>query len=77
MAIRMNKQFVDEAHSGSLCGLILDRTSFYAEQGGQIYDTGFMQAVCADEDVEFAVNEVHLQGGYVVHIGRIVEGMVT
>ncbi|XP_022668441.1 alanine--tRNA ligase, cytoplasmic-like isoform X1 [Varroa jacobsoni] len=76
VAIRMNKQFVDEAHSGSLCGLILDRTSFYAEQGGQIYDTGFMQAVCADDDVEFAVNEVHLQGGYVVHIGRIVEGTV-
>lgn len=74
MALRKNKQFVDEAGPGDLLGLILDRTNFYAEQGGQIYDTGFMQLV-GNEDVEFAVTEVHLQGGYVVHIGRLVGGI--
>lgn len=33
---------MEEVSSGQECGVLLDRTSFYAEQGGQIYDTGFM-----------------------------------
>jgi len=41
-AIRFNKQFVDEVTSGQECGLLLDQTNFYAEQGGQIYDEGFL-----------------------------------
>ena len=41
-AIRYAKSFVDEAHSGQECGLLLDTTCFYAEQGGQIYDDGFL-----------------------------------
>lgn len=42
IALRKNKEFVEEVSSGEECGVLLDRTSFYAEQGGQIYDTGFM-----------------------------------
>lgn len=41
-AIRCDKSFVDEAHSGQKCGLLLDTTCFYAEQGGQIFDEGFL-----------------------------------
>ena len=41
-ALRRNKQFVDEVTSGQECGVLLDRTCFYAEQGGQIYDEGYM-----------------------------------
>lgn len=41
-AIRCCKSFVREVTSGQLCGLILDVTNFYAEQGGQIYDEGFL-----------------------------------
>jgi len=41
-AIRCAKSFVDEVHSGQECGLILDTTCFYAEQGGQIFDEGFL-----------------------------------
>lgn len=37
---RYNKHFVEEVTSGQECGVLLDRTNFYAEQGGQIYDTG-------------------------------------
>jgi len=37
---RYNKQFVDEVISGQECGVLLNKTNFYAEQGGQIYDTG-------------------------------------
>jgi len=41
-AIRCAKSFVDEVHSGQECGLLLDTTCFYAEQGGQIFDEGFL-----------------------------------
>ena len=42
IALRHNKQFVDEVSTGQECGVLLDQTCFYAEQGGQIYDEGFM-----------------------------------
>lgn len=37
-----NKEFVKSVESGKECGVLLDRTCFYAEQGGQIYDEGYM-----------------------------------
>ena len=48
VALRHNKQFVQEVKSGELVGIILDQTCFYAEQGGQIYDNGFMTK-CEDK----------------------------
>lgn len=75
VALRRNKQFVDEVSSGEECGVILDQTNFYAEQGGQIFDEGYMTKV-ADESVEFTVKNVQVKGGYVLHIGKI-EGLLT
>ncbi|XP_054722603.1 alanine--tRNA ligase, cytoplasmic-like [Uloborus diversus] len=68
VSLRVVGGFVDAVEEGGECGVILDRTSFYAEAGGQTYDRGFMVKE-GDEDTEFAVKEVQLQGGYVVHIG--------
>lgn len=46
IAIRCKGQFiVDPIKSEQECGILLDRTSFYAEQGGQIYDEGFMNKI--------------------------------
>ena len=50
-AIIFQKEFVNEVTSGSHCGVLLDKTCFYAEQGGQIYDQGFM----TKEDDEVSV----------------------
>ena len=41
-ALRLQKEFVDTVTSGQHCGVLLDRTPFYAEQGGQSCDEGFM-----------------------------------
>lgn len=42
LALRRNKAFVDGVKSGEDCGILLDRTCFYAEQGGQSFDEGFI-----------------------------------
>lgn len=42
LAIRYAKEFVPEVSAGQDCGIVLDQTCFYAEQGGQIFDTGFI-----------------------------------
>ncbi|KAK2548129.1 Alanine--tRNA ligase, partial [Acropora cervicornis] len=69
-AIIFQKEFVNEVTSGSHCGVLLDKTCFYAEQGGQIYDQGFMTKE-DDEEVEFSVSNVQVHGGYVLHVGAI------
>lgn len=72
VALRRDKQFVNEVNSGQECGIILDKTNFYAEQGGQIFDEGYMVKT-DDDSVEFTVKNVQVKGGYVLHTG-IVEG---
>jgi alanyl-tRNA synthetase len=49
-------------------GIILDKTSFYAEQGGQVFDTG---KILIDDVAEFKVLDVQTYGGYIVHNGYL------
>ena len=42
VALRYKNEFVDRIYGGQLAGVLLDKTCFYAEQGGQIYDNGFI-----------------------------------
>lgn len=70
IALRHNKKFVDEVSNSQECGILLDTTCFYSEQGGQIYDTGFI-VKANDDGAEFCVNNVQVRGGYVVHIGTL------
>ena len=72
--LRKDGQFVDEVGAGHECGVILDKTNFYAESGGQIYDTGFMTGVDDTDGTEFEVRDVRSQGGYVVHVGNVASG---
>uniref|UniRef100_A0A2C9JU01 Alanine--tRNA ligase n=1 Tax=Biomphalaria glabrata TaxID=6526 RepID=A0A2C9JU01_BIOGL len=70
IGLRYNKQFVETVTSGQECGILLDQTSFYSEQGGQTYDEGFI-VKDGGEDDEFRVKNVQLRGGYVLHIGSV------
>ncbi|KAH3768181.1 hypothetical protein DPMN_169393, partial [Dreissena polymorpha] len=72
LALRYNKEFVASVTTGQECGVLLDRTYFYAEQGGQIYDEGFLVKQ-DEEEVEFTVRNVQVRGGYILHIG-VIEG---
>jgi alanyl-tRNA synthetase len=57
-----------------VCGLLLSRTNFYAEQGGQLFDTGAITG--ADGQADFRVESVQVYGGYVLHLGRLKYGSV-
>ncbi len=60
LAIRRGQNFVDSVSSGEECGLVLDRTCFYAESGGQTYDEGYIVKE-DDENVEFQVRIIILK----------------
>lgn len=73
IALRRAKTFVDEVSSGEEVGILLDQTNFYAEQGGQIYDEGFLTKI-DDEDSEVHIKNVQVRGGYILHIGIVSQG---
>ena len=63
------KQFLEttkDIPEGEQIGIILDRTNFYAEQGGQEYDTG---KIIIDGVAELEVQNVQVYAGYVLHTG--------
>jgi alanyl-tRNA synthetase len=67
--------FVDTVTSeNGVIGIILDKTNFYAEAGGQIYDTGSM---ISSSGAVINIANVQVYGSFVLHIGSVVEGEVS
>jgi alanyl-tRNA synthetase len=76
-AIYHNKKFLQstkEVPEGEQFGVLLDRTNFYAEQGGQEYDTG---RLLVDGEAEIQIDNVQVYAGYVLHTGYIKYGELT
>lgn len=64
-------QAVSEINKGDEVELFLDQSPFYAEAGGQVGDTGLIEA----EDAVFKViNTVFTPTGQIVHQGQVTEG---
>ncbi|CAH8611697.1 unnamed protein product [Schistosoma intercalatum] len=71
LAIRYENKFVESVDSSSqMCGIILNKTIFYAESGGQLYDHGFITSL-TDEVTEFSILDIQCRGGYILHIGTL------
>lgn len=58
-----------------MIGIIMESSPFYAEAGGQIYDTGILTST--DGSKEIRVVEVHVYAGYVLHMGTVESGRVS
>uniref|UniRef100_A0A7S3CZX4 Alanine--tRNA ligase n=1 Tax=Palpitomonas bilix TaxID=652834 RepID=A0A7S3CZX4_9EUKA len=71
-AIWTGSEFAKTAGEGQFVGIVVDKTNFYAEQGGQIFDTGSISS----PDGDFHVENVQRFGRYVMHIGTVSDGEV-
>ncbi|MBQ9719109.1 MAG: alanine--tRNA ligase, partial [Oscillospiraceae bacterium] len=71
LAIVAGEELRDEIASGAEGILVLDKTPFYAEMGGQIADHGVIEA----NGARFEVRDVHKnKGGKYLHTGVLVSG---
>ncbi|XP_011022066.1 PREDICTED: alanine--tRNA ligase [Populus euphratica] len=66
-AIYNGSEFLESAAAANEVGIVLESTSFYAEQGGQIFDTGVLEGPFGS----FQVCNVQIFGGFIVHIGSL------
>ncbi|MEJ2011946.1 MAG: alanine--tRNA ligase, partial [Anaerolineales bacterium] len=74
LAILRGNQVVDEANTGDEIGVVLPSTPFYVEAGGQVSDTGLIQAA-GKSAWEIAVTDTRQPvSGLIIHTGKVVSG---
>ncbi|KOP23195.1 alanyl-tRNA synthetase [Hapalosiphon sp. MRB220] len=69
-AILVNGIAEEEAEAGTDVQIVLDKTPFYAESGGQIGDKGYLSG----EGVVVTINDVKKESDFYVHFGHIERG---
>lgn len=69
-AVLVKGQSVEEAETGSEVQVILPKTPFYAESGGQIGDRGYLSG----ESVVVRIEDVKKESDIFVHFGRVERG---
>ncbi len=73
LALVMDGQIVDTASVGDQVSLIIPKTDFYIESGGQVSDTGYIRAVDGSWEVE--INTVRRpSAGVIAHVGEVIFG---
>lgn len=74
VALVQDGQEVESASAGSEVEVVLDRTPFYAEMGGQVGDTGKLTAPGIYVHV---TDTKHRDGGLESHVGVVEEGTIS
>jgi len=64
---------VEKAGIGTEVQLVLNQTPFYAEQGGQVGDTGTLRT----DKGRVSITDVRKKAGVFVHVGRVEEGEIV
>ena len=72
-AVLVEGKSVETAEAGTEIQLILDRTPFYAESGGQIGDKGYLSG----DNLLIRIEDVQKESGFFVHYGKIDRGTLT
>ncbi|MDC9597676.1 alanine--tRNA ligase [Xenorhabdus anantnagensis] len=73
IAIFRNGQAVEQIHAGEEAIVILDKTAFYAESGGQIGDTGKL----SNDNSVFEVLDTQKYAQAIGHIGKLTNGNLS
>ena len=73
IGIRIGDEAVERAEKGKTAEIVLDRTPFYAESGGQVGDTGML----AGQGLRFDVRDTQLTSAGRAHIGVLAEGTLS
>jgi alanyl-tRNA synthetase len=76
VALIANGERVAHVGAGDAVDVVLDRTPFYAESGGQVGDTGDLTTE-AGARVEVLDTQYGLPGSLIVHRGRVTAGTIT
>ncbi|XP_078398943.1 alanine--tRNA ligase, mitochondrial [Cetorhinus maximus] len=74
LALYQDNSLVEEVREGQRCCVILDRTNFYCEQGGQSHDQGYFIRE-GHQDVLLPVENVQTAGGFVIHTVCVPESL--
>ncbi len=78
LALIVNGQSVESASFGDPVEVVLPRTGFYIESGGQVDDTGYIraeQSASGDEAWEIEVTSMRrASAGVIVHVGEVISG---
>ncbi|MEW5249287.1 alanine--tRNA ligase [Microbulbifer discodermiae] len=72
VAIVKDGERVERLSEGEEGAVILDRTPFYAESGGQVGDSGYLSSATG----RFEVRDCTLQGGHHLHTGKVLQGAI-
>lgn len=74
LALVVESDDVSAAQAGQAVQVVLDRTPFYAESGGQVGDTGVIEGPQGQVVVEDTLRPVP---GLIVHYGRVTTGSIS
>jgi alanyl-tRNA synthetase len=76
VALLKNSTAVEQLAVGDEGIVVLDRSSFYAERGGQIGDRGIItiRSTNGDETARFEVRDTQYMGEAIAHHGRVLSG---
>ncbi|MBR1375936.1 MAG: alanine--tRNA ligase [Cardiobacteriaceae bacterium] len=72
-AIFVGENQVENANCGDDAVLVLAKTPFYGEMGGQVGDRGMISTA----DGEFQVTDTQKQGDNFLHFGKVIKGKIT
>ena len=73
LALIINNERVAEAFTGAEVQIVLDRTPFYGESGGQVGDKGFIEK----DGAVVRINDVKRVNGIFVHYGTVESGEIS